>query len=74
MMEDIIGKVLDAYTARENAKLEARMQASREQIAAYDLASRYANPQADAGNATASRWLPLVGLGVLGLIVYAVAK
>lgn len=74
-MEDLIGKILDGYASIERAKIEARMQASRDQIAAYDLPYRYQNAQADASATNnLARWAPLLGLGLLGLAVYAVVK
>lgn len=72
-LNDTVGTLLDVYRAREQAKLDMRLAQSREQVAAYDMAARYANAQA--GQASAMpQWLPLVGVGLLGLIVYAVVK
>lgn len=71
-VQDTIGMLLGAYTAREQAKIDARMTASREQMAAYDQAWRLQQQQPE--DAGLSKWLPLAGLLGLGLVVYLVAK
>lgn len=71
-LNDTVGTLLDVYRAREQAKLDLRLAQSREQVAAYDLAARYANPQADAQ--AMPQWLPLLGLGLLAGLVYVAVK
>jgi hypothetical protein len=74
-MEDLIGKILDGYASIERAKIEARMQASRDQLAVYDLPYRYQNAQADASETNnLARWAPVIGLGILGVLVFAVVR
>lgn len=70
--KDLIGTALGIFSAREQAKVDSRMQASRDQATAYDQAMRSA---AAAPQPALPSWLlPVAGLVVLGLGVYLVAK
>lgn len=69
-LNDTIGQALAAWTAVEQNKLSARLAQSREQVAAYDIASRSTAPETRA----MPSWLPVVGLAALGLVVFVLVK
>lgn len=70
---DLIGEGLRTYSALEQAKIDARLAASREQYYAYEQASRSAAAVQQAAPMPA--WvLPVLGLGALGLVVWVIAK
>ena len=71
-VNDAIGAALAAWSQREQAKIDARLVQSREQMLAYEQPVRSSNVQAETG--TASKWIPLVGLGLLWLVVYVAVK
>ena len=72
-LQDTIGAALDIYRQREQSKLDARLIQSREQIAAYEQASKSQAVQTQ--QAAAPAWLlPAAGFAVLGLVVYMVVR
>lgn len=73
---DLVNSGLEAYKAREQAKIDARLAASREQMAAYELAARSTAINAPAATATvdSQKWLILAGVGVAAVLVYLAVK
>lgn len=70
---DIIGKALDVYATREQAKIDSRLAASQAQAQAYEDAWRY--QQAAPASSGVPSWVgPLVGFALLGALVYVVAR
>lgn len=72
-LKDLIGAGLDAYKTREQSKVDARLASTREQMAAYELATRASAvnlPVAVSDN----KWLILAGVGVAAVVVWMVAK
>jgi hypothetical protein len=72
-LQDTIGAALGAWSQREQAKIDSRLIESREQVFAYEQAARSSNTQAYGGGSM-PQWLPLVGFGLLGLVVYMAVK
>lgn len=70
-INDTVGALLDAYRLREQAKLDARLAQSREQMIAYEQAAR---SSAQAAPSAMPQWLPLVGLGLVAVVVYVAVK
>lgn len=73
-LNDTVGQLLSIYQQREQAKIDARLLASREQIAAYELASMSAGQNAAAANSMPAWVLPVVGFGLLAAVVWKVAQ
>ena len=73
-VQDTIGQLLGVYSAREQAKIDARLAASREQIAAYDQASK---SQAAAAATTANKvpgWAVALGVVAVGGVLFVVLR
>lgn len=73
---DLVNTGLEAYKAREQSKIDARLQASREQAAAYEMAARASAVNAAPASAAVAdnKWLILAGVGVAAVVIYMVAK
>lgn len=73
---DLVSAGLEAYKAREQAKIDARLQASRDAMAAYELASRSTaiNTPVASVAADGQKWLLLAGVGVAAVVIYLAVK
>ncbi len=72
-LNDVVGQALAAWSANEQNKFNARLAQSREQIAAYDATAR-SQAQAAANGGTMPAWVPLVGLGLVAVVVYVAVR
>lgn len=74
-LQDTIGQLLGAYTAREQAKINARLTASQEQARAYEEASRSAAAAAAADKANkVPGWAVALGVLVAGGVLFVVLR